>query len=194
MISGARATAQPAGRIGCKGVPGGLAAWSGGQRPGAVAAGQALPEQVAQVERGGAALEPGIILGRPAVAELEPPSPPGGDLGDGAFDVRAVCHVVLAQPAAGGPVRAGGAQQVIAGVQDKLAAGLASGAVLTQRAVPAQRAEGGDPGPAERHGAASGAGHRALLLADGEVIDLSGVDLEICHVSAGSDVTEMSAT
>src|SRR6266849_169662 len=96
----------------------GLAGWSGGQRPGAVAAGHALAEQVAQVQRGGPALEPGVVLGRPAVAELEPASPPGGHLGDGAFDVRAVCPVVLAQPAAGGPVRAGGAEQVIPLVQD----------------------------------------------------------------------------
>jgi hypothetical protein len=38
------------------------------------------------------------------------------------------------------------------------------------------------------------AGDRAILLADGEVIDLSGVDLEICFVSAASDVAEMSVT
>src|SRR5712671_8024786 len=102
MISGARAAAQPARPDWLPGRAG-LAAWSGGQRPGAVAAGQALAEQVPQVQRGGAALEPGVVPGRPAVAELDPPSPPGGDLGDGAFDVRAVGHVVLAQPAAGGP-------------------------------------------------------------------------------------------
>src|SRR6266550_1047990 len=136
MISGARAAAQPARPDWLPGRAG-LAAWSGGQRPGAVAAGQALAEQVAQVERGGAALEPGVVPGCPAVAELDPPSPPGGGLGDGAFDVGPVCRVVLAQPAAGGPVRAGGAEQVVAGVQDELAAGLASGAPLAQRAVPA---------------------------------------------------------
>src|ERR1035438_3191697 len=113
----------------------GLAAWSGGQRPGAVAAGQALPDQVTEGERSGAALEPGVVPGRPAVAELEPPSPPGGHLGDGAFDVRAVCPVVLAQPAVGGPAGAGGAEQVIAGMQDELAAGLAGGAPGAQRAV-----------------------------------------------------------
>src|SRR5207245_11525083 len=92
--------------------PGGPAAWSGGQHPGAVAAGQALPEQVAAVQRGGAALEPGVVPGRPAVAELEPASPPGGDLGDGAFHVGPVCRAVLAPPPAGAPVRTGGAQQV----------------------------------------------------------------------------------
>src|SRR6266568_5723757 len=162
---------QPSSRIRFRRMPGSLAAWSGGQRPGAVPAGQPSSGQVAQVQRGGAALEPGVVLGGAAVAELEAASPPGGHLGDGAFHVGPAGHVVLAQPAAGGPVRAGGAQQVVAVVQDELAAGLASGAALTQRAVPAQGAEGGDPGPAERHGAASGAGHRALLLADGEIID-----------------------
>ena len=60
--------------------------------------------------------------------------------------------VLLAQPGIGGPVRAGGAQQVITFVQDELAAGLAGGAALAQRAVPAGHAEGGDPGAAEVDG------------------------------------------
>src|ERR1019366_3779685 len=98
-------------------------------------------------------------------------SPPGGHLGDGAFDVGPVFHVVLAQPGAGGPVPAGGAQQVIALVQDELASGLAGGAACPQRAVAAQRAEGGDPGPAQAGGVPSRAGHRALLFVDGEVVD-----------------------
>ena len=106
-----------------------------------------------------------------AVAELEPASPPGGDLGDGAFDVGPVWPCSPRAARAGGPVRAGGAQQVVALVQDELAAGLAGGAPGAQRAVPAQGAEGGDPGPAEPHGAAGRAGHRAGLLVDGEVID-----------------------
>jgi len=57
--------------------------------------------------------------------------------GGGAFDAGPVSHVVLAQPGIGGPVRAGGPQQVIAFVQDELAAGLAGGAPRLQRAVPA---------------------------------------------------------
>src|SRR6516225_1827303 len=65
----------------------GLGSWSGGQAPGAVLAGQAVAEQGAQVHRGGAALEPGVVLGFSAVAELDPASPPGGNLGDGTFDV-----------------------------------------------------------------------------------------------------------
>jgi hypothetical protein len=40
----------------------------------------------------------------------------------------------------------------------------------------------------------SAAGDRPGLLIDGEVVDLSGVDLEICFVSAASDVAEMSVT
>jgi hypothetical protein len=47
---------------------------SGGQRPAAVAAGQAPADQVAQVQRGGAALEPGVVPGHAAVAELDPAS------------------------------------------------------------------------------------------------------------------------
>src|SRR5512135_156420 len=57
--------------------------WSGGQHPGAAVPGQALADQIAQVQGGGAALEPGVVLGHPAVAELEPAAPAGGHLGDG---------------------------------------------------------------------------------------------------------------
>src|SRR5260370_38949135 len=70
--------------------PGYMAGWSGGQHPGAALTGQALAGQVAKVQHGGAALEPGVVLGHPAVAELEAASPPGGDLGDGALDVGPV--------------------------------------------------------------------------------------------------------
>src|SRR5258706_10922260 len=124
-----------AGCLSCCAVP---AAWSGGQDPGTVLAGQA---------------------------------PAGGDLGDGAFDVGPVFHVVLAQPGPGGPVGPGLPEQVIARVQDDLAAGLAGGALLAQRAVPAQRPEGGDAGAGQGDGVPGWAGDRAVLRADGEVID-----------------------
>ncbi len=65
-----------------------------------------------QVRRGGVSFEPGVVPGHSALAELEPASPPGGDLGDGPLDVGPVRHVVLAQSRACGPVRAGGAQQL----------------------------------------------------------------------------------
>ncbi len=68
-----------------------------------------------------------MVLGRPAVAELDPAAPPGGYLGDGPFHVGPVSHVVLAQPGAGGPVRAGLPEQVIAFVQDELAAAMRGG-------------------------------------------------------------------
>ena len=76
----------------------GRAGWSGGQNPAAVAAGQALAEEVTQVQRGGAAFEPGVVAGYAAIAELEPASAPGGDLGDGPLDAGPVRAVVLAQP------------------------------------------------------------------------------------------------
>src|ERR1019366_458199 len=167
---GQKPACRLAGRSGLA-FPAWLAVWSGGQHPDSVVAGQAPAGQVPQVQGGGAALEPGVVPGHPAVAELEAASPPGGDLGDGAFDVGPVFHVVLAQPGAGGPVPAGGAQQVVALVQDELAAGLAGGAPLAQRAAAAQRAEGGGPGPAQAGGVPSRAGHRALLFVDGEVVD-----------------------
>jgi hypothetical protein len=96
-------------------------------------AGQAVAEQVAQVQCGGAALEPGVVLGHAAVAELEPASPPGGDLGDGTLDVGPVCAVVLAQLRAGGPGGAGGAQQAVVLVQVQGAAFFGGGALPDRR-------------------------------------------------------------
>ena len=148
-----------------------IAGSPGGQRPGAVPAGQALADQGAQVHRGGAALEPGVVPGHPAVAELEAAAPEDGHLGDGAFHVGPVSHVVLAQPGVRGPVRAGGAQQVIAGVQDELAAGLAGCALRAQRAVPAGRVEGGDAGRLSMTVCPAGQVTGAGLLIDGEIID-----------------------
>src|SRR5689334_1077298 len=113
--------------------------WSGGQCPGAVPPGQALADQVAQVQCSGSVLEPGVVLGFSPVAELEPAAAEGGDLGDGSLDVGPVCHVVLAPP---GPVAAGGAQQVVVFVQDEVAAGLGGGAAGAQRAAAAGGSEG----------------------------------------------------
>ena len=127
---------------------------------------RALAGQVAQVQRGGAALEQGVVPGGPAVTELEAPAAPGGDLGDDAFHLGPPGHVVRAQP---GPAGAGGAQHVVARMQDELAAGLAGGAQRAQRAVAAHGAEGSDAGPAETGGVPGRAGDRAGLLIDGEV-------------------------
>jgi hypothetical protein len=55
-------------------------------------------------------------------------------------------------------------------MQDDLAAGLAGGALLAQRAGAAQRTEGGNPGSTDRPGDGVGAGHRASLVVNGEVI------------------------
>ena len=112
----------------------GPAGWSGGQDPGAAVAGQAASGQVLQVQRRGAALEPGVVLGHSAVAELDPAAAPGGDLGDDTLDVGPVGPVVLAQPGAGGPGGAGGAQQVMVRVQAEGPPGLGCRAPLAQRA------------------------------------------------------------
>ena len=79
----------------------------GGQCPGAVLAGQAAADEGAQVDRGGAAFEPGVVAGRSAVAQLDPPAAAGGDLGDRAFHVGPVPLVVLAQARADGAAGTG---------------------------------------------------------------------------------------
>src|SRR2546430_15735151 len=105
-----------------------------GQHPGAVLAGQAPVDEVAQVEGCGPVLEPGVVLGRAKVAELEAPPAAAGDLGDDAPDVGAVLAVVLAQGWPGGPVRPGTAQQRVVLVQVKGAPVLGGRAPLAQRA------------------------------------------------------------
>jgi len=54
-----------------------------------------------------------------ALLSTRPKGRRGGDLRDGALDVGAEFHVVLAQPGAGSPVGAGGAQQAVMLVQDE---------------------------------------------------------------------------
>jgi len=78
---------------------------------------QAAVDEIAQVERGGAVLEPGIVLGGAQVAEFEPPPAAAGDLGDHPFHIRPVFPVVLPQGGLGGPGRAGGPQDRIVRVQ-----------------------------------------------------------------------------
>ncbi len=162
LSAGVRRLAWPrAGPAGC----------SGDQDPGAVAAGQALADQVAQVDRGGAAFELGVVAGRPAVAELEAASPPGGDLGDAAFDVGPVPGVVLAQPGVGGPGGAGGAQQPVVGCRTRIRPFLEvvqrwrSG--QPRQAAPKVTLRRGRDGPGQPGWAGGGPG----LLIDGEVIE-----------------------
>src|SRR6266498_2968954 len=67
----------------------------GGQCPGAVAAGEAAADEVAQVEGGGAALQPGVVGGHTQVAQLQAAAATAGKLGDDAFHVRPVAPVVI---------------------------------------------------------------------------------------------------
>jgi hypothetical protein len=112
--------------------------WSG-EYPCPVIEGQAAADEVAQVEGSGAALEPGVVPCRPAVAKLEAPPAAAGDLGDGALDIRPVPLVVLAQGRGGGPLCPGCAQQRVMLVQDQGAAVLVCGAAGAQRAAAGRR-------------------------------------------------------
>src|SRR5207253_3682719 len=141
-----------------------------GQHPGAVLAGQAPADEVAQVEGCGPVLEPGVVLGRSPVAELETPPAAAGYLRDDALDVGPVLAVVLAQGWLGGPVRPGGAQQRVVLVQDQGAAVLVRGAAGAQRAAAAGGAEGHVTAGADGPRNAGRAGDSAGGLIDGEII------------------------
>ncbi|HET9898147.1 MAG TPA: hypothetical protein VFQ44_24725 [Streptosporangiaceae bacterium] len=88
-----------------------------GDVPGGAVVVEAFADEVAQVEGGGAGGEPGVVLFGAAVAEFEAAAAAGGDLGDGAFDVGPGFAVVGAVVAAGGPVPAVGAQDLVVGVE-----------------------------------------------------------------------------
>src|SRR6266511_1971008 len=98
------------------------AALGGGQRPGAVLAGEAPADEVAQVEGGGAALEPGVVGGHAEVAQLQAAPATAGELGDDPFDIGPVAPVALPQVGVVGPVAAGLTQQGVVLMQDDLAA------------------------------------------------------------------------
>jgi hypothetical protein len=70
---------------------------------------QAAAEQVAQVEGGGAALEPRVVLEGASVAKFQAAPAAGGDLRDGAFDVGSVLGVLRSLVRVVGPGPAGGA-------------------------------------------------------------------------------------
>src|SRR5882757_5198035 len=125
---------------------------SHGQDPGASRAGETAADEVAQVEDGGAAFEPGVVLCATAITEFEASAAEAGDLGDDPFHVGPERSVLLAQFGVGSPVPSGLAEQVVSLVQNEFAAGLGCGAPPPQRAVAAERAEGGDTGSADRTG------------------------------------------
>src|SRR5437899_3240460 len=154
--------------------PGPSTAFSGGlgrQSPDACRASEPATHEIAQVEPGGAASQPGMVLGSATVTEFDPAAAGAGDLGDDPFHVGPILTVLLPQSGLGDPVAAGLAQQVISLVQNDFTACLGRGAPRTQRAVTAQRTETRHPGPADGSGVAGRATHRARFLVNGEVID-----------------------
>ena len=110
-----------------------------------------------------------MVRGCSAVAELEAASSPGGDLGDDPLDVRPARAIVLAQPLAGGPGSASGAQQGVVLVRVQDAAGSCGGALLSQRAAAASSPEDDGVLGGEMAGDAGRAGHGPSGRVDGEV-------------------------
>jgi hypothetical protein len=79
----------------------GRAGWSGGQHPGAIAAGQSAAGRLRRFTAAVRRLSQAWFV-RSAVAELEAAPPPGGDLGDGPLDVGPARAVVLGRRARSG--------------------------------------------------------------------------------------------
>lgn len=130
-------------------------------------------EQAAEVEGGGAVVEPGVVLDDAAVGDTTVAF--GDEPGDGAFHRWPPAAVLGLPVLAGGGLVAGGFEQVVPGVDGEVASGLGAGAAVLERASGAEFLELGLAcavrlGPAERDGVSGGAGDLALLGVDGEVV------------------------
>src|SRR6266498_4279679 len=68
----------------------------GRQNPDSCRESEAAADEVAQVQAGGAAFEPGVVLGGAAVAQFEASAAQVGDLGDDPFHVGSERAVLLA--------------------------------------------------------------------------------------------------
>jgi len=106
-----------------------------GQGPGSVPAGEAEAEaeHAAEVDRGGADVEPGIVLGHAVVAQFQAAAAAGGQVRDDPFDLRPVLAVGGLEGGGVG-LLAGGAQQRVVLAQAQGAAVLAGGAAFPQGA------------------------------------------------------------
>src|ERR1700730_773518 len=68
-------------------------AWVSGQRPGAAVVDESEPDEPAQVECGGAVVQPVVVFGHAAIANLAVAT---GQPGDGAFDHRPMSPIFVA--------------------------------------------------------------------------------------------------
>ena len=140
--------------------------WSG-QLPCPAAVGEAEGEQPAQVERGDAVVEPGVVLLDPAVGHA---SVAAGEPGDGAFDHGPVGPVGGLERLVGGPLPVV-ALQLVVHVQAHGPSLRGGGAARCERAAAAGGPEG--RGPLGRQGAGDPvrAGQGAGRSVVGEVVD-----------------------
>src|SRR3954454_23465227 len=117
--------------------------------PGSLGAVQAEDQHPAQVEGGGAVVQPGVVLGGSAVAE--PAVSAGDEPGDAAFDHRPVLSVDRLELGIGGADAGRPGQRVVSAEPHRLA-GPAAGAPQPERAGPAGDAESDLAGGSDRPG------------------------------------------
>src|SRR5271166_2502929 len=151
-----------------RGLPGAGTGGSG-QDPGTVTAGQPVPQQGAQVDRGAPVVQPGAVLGCAGVAELDAVPVLSRGPGDDPLDHRPGGVGTLELRRAG--LGTGFAEQLLVRVDRHRAAVFSGGALLPQRAAGAGGAEGDDPVLAHLADLPGRAGDGAGLLVDGEVIE-----------------------
>jgi hypothetical protein len=133
--------------------------------------GESEVDEAAEVEGGGAVVEPGVVLGDAAVGDAA--VAPGDEPGDGAFDRGSPAAVLRLPVGVAGGLVPGGFEQVVPGVDGEDAAGLGAGAAVLERAGRAQLLELGlagavRQGAAERAGLSGGAGDPSPFAVDGE--------------------------
>src|ERR1700730_1721791 len=142
-------------------------AWVSGQRPGAAVVDESEPDEPAQVECGGAVVQPVVVFGHAAIANLAVAT---GQPGDGAFDHRPMSPIFVA-PLWVSCLTAGFPLQRMVWADPDDSSGDAGGAAPTQRAAAARRSERRPALAADAAGDAGGAGDGAVDIIDSEIVD-----------------------
>lgn len=135
--------------------------------------GESEVDEAAEVEGGGAVVEPGVVLEDASVGDAAVAF--GDEPGDGAFDRWSPAAVFGLPAGVGGGLVAGGFEQVVLGVDAENTAGLGACAAVLERAGGTQLLELGlacavGQWPSQRAGVSGGAGDLTLFGVNGELV------------------------
>ena len=137
------------------------------QRPGGPVVGQPERDEPAQIEGGGAVVQPVVVLGHAAIANL---AVAADQPGDGAFHNRPMLPIFVL-PGRVSRIMASNSLQRIMRADAEGPTGDAGGAARPQGAAAARGFERRRTGAADAAGDTGGAGHGAVDMVDSEIVD-----------------------